>query len=94
MTRERWKMLGVLLCAVLLLVAVTVWPTRADTLLVRVKTGHYQLDTGQTVQWWIDEPRALLCTLIADRGIGLTCLPLTATVYAWPAYEYQSEVKP
>ncbi len=52
------------------------------------KTGHYQLDTGAFVTWWIDEDRALLCEALSDalsNYAGLTCLPLSSTVYAWPA---------
>lgn len=53
----------------------------------RVPTGAYVLDTGDTVRWWIDEERALLCESIESYagGIGLSCLPLTATTYNWPA---------
>jgi hypothetical protein len=52
-----------------------------------VKTGSYQLDTGDFVHWWLDEPRGLLCESIKsyEGGIGLSCLPLNATPYAWPA---------
>jgi hypothetical protein len=55
----------------------------AQAQVLRVKTGVYKLDTGHFVHWWIDEPNALLCTMIADTG--LSCLPLTDSVYAWPA---------
>jgi hypothetical protein len=54
-----------------------------------VKTGSYQLDTGDMVHWWLDEDHALLCTALGldgrDRGYALSCLPLNATPYAWPA---------
>lgn len=54
---------------------------------VRVGTDSYTLDTGDTVTVWLDEPHALLCTMVERaRTIGgVACLPLTATSYNWPA---------
>jgi hypothetical protein len=65
-----------------------------DVIPVRVTTGHYQLDTGQMVTWWIDEPRGLLCEALSNGSLlsdSMSCLPLTASSYNWPALP---EVKP
>ena len=74
---------GCAVLVVLLVAALLLGYVVAQAQQIVVKTGVYQLDTGDFVHWWIDEPHALLCTMIADTG--LSCLPLNATPYAWPA---------
>jgi hypothetical protein len=74
---------GCALLVVALVLALLAGYAVAQAQQIVVKTGNYQLDTGDTVTWWLDEPRALLCMMISDTG--LSCLPLNATPYAWPA---------
>jgi hypothetical protein len=72
----------ILICLALLFVGFAgVILTHAQV--IQTKTGNYQLDTGDTVTWWLDEERALLCEMIPHTG--LSCLPLTSSSYAWPA---------
>lgn len=78
--RERLKVLIVLLAALLLLLVVG---AHAETIKIVTTTERYQLDNGMTVYVWLDEPHGLLCEAIG--GVGLTCIPLTASVYNWPA---------
>lgn len=88
MTRERIKAGLVILVALALFVAAAAWPPAraAGEIQVRTATATYQLDSGEFVRWWIDEPRGLLCTLFEsfEGGIGLSCVPLDLTVYNWP----------
>lgn len=81
---ERLRVLAVLLAALLLLVA----SAHAETIKIVTTTERYQLDNGMTVHVWLDEPRGLLCEAIT--GTGMTCIPLTSSVYNWPAI-YEEE---
>jgi hypothetical protein len=80
---------GCVLLIVLLVLALLLGYAVARAQTITVKTGVYQLDTGDTVHWWIDEERALLCSGILGAGMrdsyALSCLPLASTPYAWPA---------
>ena len=52
----------------------------------RVPTRTYQLDSGQHVRTWLDEPIGVWCVMVLDNGraAGVACVPLTGTAYAWP----------
>lgn len=82
--RERLRVLAVLLAALLL----SATAASAETIRIATVTERYQLDNGMTVYVWLDEPRGLLCEAIT--GTGMTCIPLTSSVYNWPAI-YEEE---
>jgi hypothetical protein len=86
-----WEMfrdrLPIALLLVAILVCLSIWlaPIVLRAQLITTQTGSYQLDTGPTVYWWLDEDRALLCEAISVNGrgsgiTGLSCLPLSQTV--------------
>lgn len=53
---------------------------------VRVPTRAYQLDSGQQVRTWLDEPIGVWCVMLLEdqTAVGVACVPLTGTAYAWP----------
>jgi hypothetical protein len=53
---------------------------------IRVPTRAYQLDSGQFVRTWLDEPLGVWCAMLLDgqRPVGISCVPITGTTYAWP----------
>ncbi len=59
---------------------------------ITVKTSTYQLDSGQFVRRWLDEPMQLLCLAVVAEKTGtvqaLTCVPMQVTAYGLPASEH------
>lgn len=56
-----------------------------------VRTSTYQLDSGQFVRRWLDEPMQLLCLAVQSGQSGatqaITCVPMAVTAYGLPATE-------
>jgi hypothetical protein len=85
--RRRWQV-----AAVVVLVAALAWAALrlaqdAAAGDLRRPTRVYQLDSGQFVRTWLDEPVGLLCVaIIGQDGVapaGISCVPLGETTYGW-----------
>lgn len=61
------------------------WADMIQAQSITMPTQQYRLDTGDMVLTWLDERRGVQC--FAILGTGLTCIPLTASVYNWPILE-------
>ena len=53
---------------------------------VQTKVGTYWLSNGARVDWWLDEPRGVLCESLYESA-SLACVPLQLTSYGLPAVE-------
>ena len=71
----------VLLFAGIMLLLVGTAAVQGQGLLV--PTDSYQLDTGQTITWWLDEPHGLFCYGTGRASDNVKCESLKDTSFYW-----------